>query len=392
MDLGFRRLAPALAVVMVCSAGLIGGMRPAGATATFARQYRTKCSTCHTVFPQLNDFGRAFLLNNFRVPGQEKTARLAWHHTIPFSFQVKAHLGFDTKDNKTSGLIDESQLHGSGLFTKQDAFYLHHHLNEGNGPGDTYEAWIQHALPGKLHLNLRLGQFEQPLGITPEIQTLPHSEYLVYGMPVGLNDFAFAAPARGLTLSGGSLGDGIRFAVSVNQPRRLFEEDGGPKEPGRPEVLSTQPKFGNVFARVQQQVKGKRIGLFGYLGRAEITTDAGRFTDHFSRVGVDAEAQLGQWRLYGLWLTGHNSNPSGTGEGGSLNGGFVGVDYHIHNRYVAYVRYDRAHSRGPFAEGLDEGPVAGVTWLATQNWRLILEYDRRRDNRNGIFLSTHAAF
>ncbi|MBI2834047.1 MAG: hypothetical protein HYX76_06435, partial [Acidobacteria bacterium] len=41
----------------------------------WARKYRTSCSTCHTVFPKLNYFGKAFRNNGYRFPGGlEETA------------------------------------------------------------------------------------------------------------------------------------------------------------------------------------------------------------------------------------------------------------------------------------------------------------------------------
>lgn len=41
----------------------------------WARKYRTSCSTCHTAFPKLNYFGKAFRNNGYRFPGGlEETA------------------------------------------------------------------------------------------------------------------------------------------------------------------------------------------------------------------------------------------------------------------------------------------------------------------------------
>lgn len=41
----------------------------------WARKYRTSCSTCHTVYPKLNYFGKAFRNNGYRFPGGlEETA------------------------------------------------------------------------------------------------------------------------------------------------------------------------------------------------------------------------------------------------------------------------------------------------------------------------------
>src|ERR1017187_3824015 len=38
----------------------------------FARKYHTSCSTCHSNWPQLNDFGQAFKLNGFKFPKDDE--------------------------------------------------------------------------------------------------------------------------------------------------------------------------------------------------------------------------------------------------------------------------------------------------------------------------------
>jgi hypothetical protein len=42
------------------------------AVPTFARKYKTSCSTCHYAFPRLNSFGNAFRNNALRYPGDDK--------------------------------------------------------------------------------------------------------------------------------------------------------------------------------------------------------------------------------------------------------------------------------------------------------------------------------
>ena len=39
----------------------------------FARKYQTACSTCHSNYPELNDFGEAFKKNGFKFPTDDET-------------------------------------------------------------------------------------------------------------------------------------------------------------------------------------------------------------------------------------------------------------------------------------------------------------------------------
>ena len=228
---------------------------PASATVPIARAYKLECSRCHTVFPQLNAFGRMFLLNNLRVPGMEKEVPLATKGNFPFALGLKGNLTHDSAGApETDARFSKFVLHASGLLTPRDAFYVDHYAIVDEEAGDLYMAWAQHAFPSRAHLNLRAGQYEQPLAVSPDIERLSVFGYLVYAMPVGRNDYALNAPVRGLMLQGGtSLNGGIRGALSVGQARRLFQ----------PEGVRSVPKVANVFGRVEREWNGKRVGLFG---------------------------------------------------------------------------------------------------------------------------------
>ena len=41
--------------------------RPAAAVPAFARKYGVRCTVCHEAWPVLNDFGRAFRDNGYRM-------------------------------------------------------------------------------------------------------------------------------------------------------------------------------------------------------------------------------------------------------------------------------------------------------------------------------------
>ena len=43
------------------------------AVPSFARRYQQSCTTCHTVFPALNEYGRRFLAIGYRLPGAAGT-------------------------------------------------------------------------------------------------------------------------------------------------------------------------------------------------------------------------------------------------------------------------------------------------------------------------------
>ncbi len=65
------------ASAMVASVGALVWMSMAAPRASaipaFSRKYQTSCSTCHSDYPELNDFGEAFKKNGFKFPKDDET-------------------------------------------------------------------------------------------------------------------------------------------------------------------------------------------------------------------------------------------------------------------------------------------------------------------------------
>ena len=58
----------------------------------FSRQYNTSCSTCHTVFAQLNDLGKAFMDAGFRFPESDE-ALLERPHALLVPSHLPVNMG-----------------------------------------------------------------------------------------------------------------------------------------------------------------------------------------------------------------------------------------------------------------------------------------------------------
>ena len=176
----------------------------AEAIPAFARKYKLGCNVCHTVYPQLNRFGRDFRDNGFRMPDEvqellkKKVSPVGSHdpatggaaaqagsgfwsfipEEIPFSIQAKLHGVLNPKgDIKTDFQFEELQLQGGGTFTSRVSYYLHHHLAEEGEPGELYAGWLRfNNLFGSNWLNVTVGQAELPLSFSPEIERLSSFE------------------------------------------------------------------------------------------------------------------------------------------------------------------------------------------------------------------------
>src|SRR5215468_1571253 len=66
-------LLPATSLIGFWGVLMIGHTTPSYAIPAFSRKYQTSCTTCHSNFPELNDFGEAFKKNGFKFPKDDDT-------------------------------------------------------------------------------------------------------------------------------------------------------------------------------------------------------------------------------------------------------------------------------------------------------------------------------
>src|SRR4029077_15884773 len=88
--------------------------RPAAAVPAFARKYGVRCTVCHEAWPVLNDFGRAFRDNGYRMNlGKDEPAATEPAYWPVFA-AAQPHFGFDLV--KSHGAATETTLERNGQF------------------------------------------------------------------------------------------------------------------------------------------------------------------------------------------------------------------------------------------------------------------------------------
>ena len=398
-----------LAVLLLLTATLLTTSE-ALAMPAFARKYKMGCNMCHTIYPQLNRFGRDFRDNGFRMPEEVQTLLKRsgapsvppaapapdqdfWSFIpseVPLAVQAKVHNVLNPKgDVKSDFQIEELQLQAAGTWTPRVSYYLHHHLAEEGEPGELYTGWVRfNNLAGSDWLNVTAGQVELPLSFSPEIERLSVFQYLVYDRTVGLNRFTLSTPQLGLQYFGQSrrgtklwVGIANGSGLSVNEETETFDSN----------------SFKDVYGRVTQEIGESYVGGFAYVGRRGAASATDPFKDDFVRVGGDGLIQLGRLNLYGSALYARDSNALGIGERRSLWGGFVQGDLFVSDRAVLLVRFDGVHEKAPVfivdededEEGTAREPfrvntfavTPGVQYLARPNVKLGAEYQIRQSRR-----------
>ena len=331
--------------------------RPVSAIPAFARQYNTSCATCHSDFPKLNDFGKAFKDAGFKFPSDDESyikippvllgspaqkemfPHTIWPGSIPgmppiglrynhFFQTVSKNRGlyqyvptgttpavptFTPRTDFQSGLFS---IFTAGNFGDGIAFWVDDDLSVAgeNGNGGLGDGYLKfHNIGRVIHLpkdllNLRVGQFELDLPFS-QARSYNISPYDIYTQAnIGNTNPAFlqqqfvnnaitmSDAMRGVEISGGHTYGGYHYSLAI-----VDQTTGGQQIENGPYVPSAT---------------GGNNGGLGFSSDANFKDIYSRFSYRFnlernrtSRTGVQAAGasgprdhtyiQVGTFYLYG---------------------------------------------------------------------------------------------
>jgi hypothetical protein len=338
----------------------------ASAIPAFSRKYQTSCATCHSNYPELNDFGEAFKKNGFKFPKDDETfvkeppvllgakaQKEAFPHAIypgeipgsvPVAFRYSGNFTYNSRQPITLGFLPRTDVFvpntftiiGAGSFGENLSFWVDNDISAGGsnaaaGLGDGYLKF--NDLSHYIHLpkdsvNLRMGQFELDLPFT-QARSINLTPYDVYSQAsiAGLqgttnNPFAFGIPQRGVEIGGYPHDGNFSWSVALvdgsnNSPAmrnskdvyvRVSQRFNLERDPGvRKEVQAAGP----TGPRDHTSVK---FGAFYYYGRNALNMDGSLFSglgtiqEPFYRVGGDFKFRYRKFELYGLGMYGRDQN------------------------------------------------------------------------------------
>src|SRR6202158_4206436 len=253
-------IATILTAVVVVVGLMLASVPKTSAIPAFSRKYQTSCTTCHSDYPELNDFGEAFKKNGFKFPKDDETfvkeppillgskaQKEAFPNavypgdipgSVPVAFRYSGNFAYNAKQPIAAGFLPRTDLFvpntftliGAGSFGPSLSFWVDNDISSGGdnaaaGLGDGYLKVndLGHRLGlTKDTLNLRIGQFELDLPIT-QARTINLTPYDVYsqasiapvsnaacsviGSPAGTpcttnNPPQFGIPQRGVEIGG----------------------------------------------------------------------------------------------------------------------------------------------------------------------------------------------
>jgi hypothetical protein len=212
----------------------------------FARKYKTACATCHSNWPELNDFGRAFKLNGFKFPKDDDTfvkdpplmlgaeaQKQSFPRSIypgelpilPIAFRYAGYFSYTGNQPQAvtaaTGYVPKTTLFEPGAFTIISAgsfgpsisFWIDNDLSAGGsggqgGLGDGYikaNDFLGHFMhiPNN-YLNVRFGQFEPDIPFS-QARTINLTGYSIFDETASVNPSG-DGPLAGTTNNPLSLG------------------------------------------------------------------------------------------------------------------------------------------------------------------------------------------
>ena len=336
----------------------------------FSRKYQTSCTTCHSNYPELNDFGEAFKKNGFKFPKDDdtfvkeppvllgaKAQKEAFPGAVypgelpgnlPIAFRYSGNFTWNKK--QPAGVIAQNgftartdlftpntfTIISAGSFGPNLSFWIDDDLSTGGsgadgGLGDGYLKFndLGHPLGlPKNTLNVRFGQFELDLPFT-QARTIYPTDYDIYDQTSAAgaagttnNPFVLGAPQRGVELGGyPNNGNFTWSAAFVNG-----NNDGTAARSTKDVYVRVSQKFNlerDPESRNAIQAAGPtgprdhtsiRFGAFYYYGRNQLNLDGslfpglGTINEPFYRVGGDIRFKYRHLELYGVGLHGHDQN------------------------------------------------------------------------------------
>jgi hypothetical protein len=293
----------------------------------FAQRYLLSCKTCHSVLPELNEFGRNFRAHGYRLP-------LPVHGTTVVALRYQVQY-LNAPPAGTRRWAPAGVLLGNANFGAITAF-VHYNLGAGGAPSAFYLAFLA-TYNEHTKTEYRGGLFELPLAQSPGQRLDDLQQYGYYGAHVGLNDLTLASPRWGID---------VQHAIGTFTSD-LVVDDGefkGSAYGGKPiptgETTSAGAAEAGIFLRGPLFHPIEVGGEFMGGTRLIIATGKPGFDDPYVRKGLLLRTELRQIELQAEQWWGDDWNADGSGTHIRSSGGYARLKYYPTPHSYLAVRYD----------------------------------------------------
>ena len=382
-----KSLAVTLVALFVLAVSFAMVPKKANAIPAFAQKYHFSCAVCHTVFPNLNPFGRAFWRNGFRLPGTNGTPAdatqisngLALPNPWPIPVMIEPIISYTHNGNENvspqtdaDAFTAEADLVSAGAFkvytpfANSISFYVHYNSS-------TSTAQNPHPAFSQKQIFASLNGIGSGFGIAPHLlnlkigQVTTASPYFYRQMPF----YNMAGPVgNGQGLNIGYDGEAGNLIHARNEGLALYGTPGYhlwykvtmTNDSGTPSLNNSLTKYSvsngeatgsgtsNAMEYSYQLKEYYPVPVgqleFGYYGATvaePLQVHGASWTDRIMVNGVDVDLANDIYELGLTWMEQNDSNPyapSNYSGGPNAFNGTTGID-NTSNGYSDFEVYGR---------------------------------------------------
>jgi len=371
--------------LLLCLLSGIFWVNSASAIPAFARATKLNCGGCHTAFPSLNQYGREFKTNGYRVsPVSEGTGSSDFSEAVS---QFPASLALIsrpyTKDkggNKEVRAMHEAELFAGGvLFQNLSGFVEFEAEGEDDFGSVVGTAAANYDATDSVHVQVAFGPtfFADPYDTLSDARRLTAAHYDMWNSTHGNADNGdkLRHSRQQASIFGRVANKRLFYNVGVGG---LTNDNIGNK---------STVGFGRVAFDITPDVM---IGAFGVQGSCDVGTSAdfvdcgGAVRDlDFSRAGIDAQADIGLLRLAAVYLRAKDDQLGGGSE--TNDNAYLQLTYNGmtgDNLIVPLSRFERSESN----DGADDTTrlTVGVSYYFLNNFKGSIEYGNDLSTPAGV--------
>lgn len=434
----------------------VGLISEAFAIPAFSREHNAECTTCHTIFPELNEYGDAFRKNGFvwtkhtaapgskiAVKGEGDPATLQklkehapdavkneaaasptpqgkseplWLSGLPQTLPISlaATLNASYNDDRDYDKVDLStravSLLAGGVIRDKIGFFLKYNLYvEGEYDPAVSNTPLNMGSPYSNDLDqfylVWRNSFGSPVNIKagrfrPQLSLWQKSD------KVGISDFATTSYRVGASqFTTDSTNDAIEAnAVLFNRvfvAAGLVDRDGQDANEGYGHI---SVKFGGSDFHAKEpdldldtesflDYMYLTIGGYGYFGRDALDSSTSKRNDFF-RGGVDMDLVMMNARLKLAWAHGEDKSPyTGSDQDATTDVFAAQGEYFFTTALMGMFRYEYQEIEDGYSV---QRYIPGVAYTPIQNAKFTLEYQHaaadKSDDSNMVLLGVRVAF
>lgn len=359
-----RRSRIALMAVATLLAAMIFA-NTAQAIPAFARKYQTECSTCHSAWPALNAAGRKFKENGYRLSRDEKPGFMDWDQTLPVTALIKGRpYEKSDKGDKKIRALHEVEVMVAGAMANNFSGWLELEAeDDADFNVEVKSATLGYHLSEAANLQLSWGAItgSDPYDTYSDPRKLTRNRASVYNQSFGEADAA------------GRLRDARQNITLYGRPiERLFYSVGISGVTGDTEGEDSDALSARLALDVTPETM---VGLTAINGTCKASNVECTVDRDFARTGLDAQADIGNFRLMGALLKSTDDNNTATAEEDN-NAAYIEARYTFTGNgrpsFVPLLRLD-SYEKDNGRDDFDEITVQ-VAYYFAENARGFIEY------------------